>query len=221
MSRSKLVHLVPVLLTSVGLPATSSVAAESSAPHLPKLVVATASTSIMSSNATGQPVRVAVPRRGLPLDIKDSGGGATVAVQIHGGMEITGSVARESLGVLVCDPGPVGDSYYVGRGNLLTLRSAATDGPFEVAGDVVVPQKSSATVWKEKYHRVPFHASIEERRLCAAPLPKHTGVDQDPSFVHAVGEIFREQLSQRNGLYRGEKRRAAGSPQSALGYAAP
>jgi hypothetical protein len=189
MSRSKFVHLVPVLLTSVGLPAVSAVAAESSTPHLPKLVVATASTAIMSSNPTGKPVRVAVPRRGLPLDIKDSGGGATVAVQIHGGIEITGSVARESLGVLICEPGPVGDSYYVGRGNLLTLRSAATDGPLEVAGDVVVPKKTSATVWNEKYHRVSFHAAIEESRLCAAPLPKHTGVDQDPSLAHVVGEI--------------------------------
>ena len=162
-----------------------------SARGLPSLVVATSSTVVMAEGAS--PTRFATPRPGLPLLVRGEGSdGRDVIVQITGGIELAGLVARNTLGVLVCEAGPLGDRYYAGAGNLLTLRSPVSGGRVRVAGEVVLPGEASATnTPRAKGERhLSFEASIEESRLCRAPPgPRHAGTMDDPDVLHAFGEV--------------------------------
>lgn len=155
---------------------------------LPTMVVATQQTQVWSRSSP--PVRLAWPAAGVPLEVKEALPTGELVVQIHGGIETTGVVSRRELGVVVCEPGPLGDRFYVGRGNVLELRSeSAPSGQVEVAGQVTLLKNPSSYSGEKDYSRsVPLSGPIEVRRLCSAPLRKHAGTDKDPDVAHVLGQ---------------------------------
>ena len=155
--------------------ATPTVAAE-----LPPLLVTTPSSLLMASGPTR--VALAHPRARLPIEVRTVPGGALVAT-IHGGIEVTGELENNEVGVLVCTPGDVGDHDYAGANNLLTLRSTIEGGRVKVRGTAVVDERVSRT----------FDGDLEVSRLCATVPPRrHTGASGDPFVAHPSGEVDEE-----------------------------
>lgn len=176
-----------VFITSV----ISTAWADGQAAQLPAFVVATTDTVLSTGSAGAPPVRLGRPNHGVPLDVKGPGPGDTLTVQVHGGIELQGLVARDTLGVVVCESGPQGDRYYLGRGNVLRLRSAIVDGKVEVEGSVLLPKKPSdhGRPWNEQYQTVPFSTQLDIRRLCTTPPKRPAGTAEDPGIGQSVGEL--------------------------------
>ena len=178
-------------------PAPSTTTATPAA-ELPPLLVTTASSRLMAPGP--KPVTLAYPRARLPISVRTTPGGALVAT-IHGGIEVTGELEDNELGVLVCTPGDVGERYYVGAGNLLTLRSAIDAGRVKVRGTAVVDHRA---IGPTTFAGAPvsrahldvswtFDGDLEVSRLCTTPPPpRHTGTNADPFVAHATGEIDEE-----------------------------
>ncbi len=193
--RTDFALFLPIFLISTWSPAPSAAPpAGASTLHLPAMVVASSEATIKSAGVgvgASQPVPIARLSRGVPIEVTASGPDGALSVRVHGGIEVTGVVPRDALGVVVCEPGPLGDHFYAGRGNVLSLRSEVVGGRVQVAGEVRLLSKtdSKAIAAGEQYHRVPFQAELEERRLCTEPLRKHSGTDEDPEVAYTRGEI--------------------------------
>lgn len=194
-------RLLPWVI-SIGLCGCAEVPARAPAPsttgataELPPLLVTTAASRLMASGPT--PVALAHPRARLPISVRTAPGGALVAT-IHGGIEVTGELENNELGVLVCTPGDVGERYYVGAGNLLTLRSTIDAGRVKVRGTAVVDDRA---VGPTTFAGAPvsrahldvswtFDGDLEVSRLCTTPPPpRHAGTNADPFVGHAAGEV--------------------------------
>jgi hypothetical protein len=169
--------------------AAPSVQASRPAPRVfPSLLVATRTTVLRLAEAPE--VRIAFPRVRLPLRLREAHDGE-VTVAIEGGIEVAGVVKLGELGVLACRPGPMGDHYYAGNDNLLSLRSVVTDGHVRVGGLVVIRQRpfDGPIPFAEQFREIPFEGDLPVTRLCDAPPPKrHAGTAADPSVAHLYGE---------------------------------
>lgn len=178
--------------SSVFIAAVISTAwADGAAPQLPALIVATTDTVLTTGSVGTPPVRLARLGHAVPLEVKGSGPGDTLSVQVHGGIELQGRAARDTLGVVVCESGPLGERYYVGRGNVLRLRSAVEGGKVEVEGSVRLPKKPNerAKPWNEQYQNITFSTPIETNRLCTTPLRRPAGTEEDPALGQITGEL--------------------------------
>ncbi len=174
-------------------------------PVLPSLLVATRATVLRLADAPE--VRLALPRVRLPLQVREAHDGA-ITVAIEGGIEVAGVVKLGELGVLACEPGPVGDHFYAGRENLLSLRSVVTEGHVRVGGLVVIRQHpfDGPIPFADQFREIPFEGDLPVARLCAAPpKERHAGTDADPSVAHLYGEPDDEDFPQGSKLVDIEK----------------
>lgn len=180
------------LFSSVLIAGVISTAWADGAAQLPELVVATSETVLTTTGRNGtQPVRLARPGYKVPLEVKGTGPNGMLSVQLHGGIELTGLVARDALGVVVCEAGALGERYYVGRGNVLRLHGNVEGGKIEVAGTVLLPKKPNDRnqPWSEQYQNMPFSTPIETNRLCTTPPRRPAGTDDDPAIGQLTGEL--------------------------------
>lgn len=159
----------------------------------PDLVVASPGTEIL---ATGpQQVLLARPRSRLPLKITRTRPDGWVQVTLEGGIEVSGLVSLDSLGVMVCEAGPISDRLYAGHSNLLQLRSPVTAGRVKVAGVVILRERAYAKdlPFSRQFRRLALKGEIETRRLCrSTPPPKHAGTKADPTIIRALGEVYED-----------------------------
>jgi hypothetical protein len=166
------------------------------AQALPPFVVASVQTVLRL--ADDPKVRIASPRLRLPLKVRAQASGQLVA-DIDGAILVRGLVKLEDLAVVVCDRGPVGQHFYAGKENLLTLRSAVRDGRVRVAGEVRVrakPYVDGAPYW-EQFRRLAFEAEVAVNRLCVSPVPqRHAGTAEDPHIGYGEGEPDPEDFSE-------------------------
>jgi hypothetical protein len=157
-------------------------------PRFPALVVAAPRVAL--TTAGPQRVRLATPRARLPLRVVEARANGDLVIAITGGIEIQGVGPLDTLGVLVCEPGPVSERLYAGTSNLLRLRSALTGGRLKVSGEVTLRER-------EPDEKVPFflqsrvltlEGEIDEKRLCTTPPQRKR--PKEPVLVRTMGEVY-------------------------------
>lgn len=169
--------------TATTTSATTAVSTGAPPEGLPSLVVATRKTTVMTGGEKRIPF--ARPRAALPVTVRESStDGRELLIHIGGGIELDGVIAPDDLGVLVCDAGPIGDHFYAGHENLVSLRSTITDGRVHIGGDVltrVQPHDPNAS-FTQQFQTTPFEGDIAASRLCTQPPQKR-------AVSHVLGEI--------------------------------
>lgn len=195
--RASLTHLSSPALGAHGLALAASLVAgcharveapRSSASALPPFVVATRRTVLRAPD--DRSLRLATPRATLPLRVRELRG-REAWVELGGGLEVTGVVTLETLGVRVCEAGPLDDRWYLGNGNTLELRSTVHDGAVRVAGTVTVRAKAHQDKMPlaEQFRAMTFEGTVPVARLCSAQPPKrHAGTADDPEVSTPWGE---------------------------------
>jgi hypothetical protein len=179
--------------------------AEVPALTLPSLVVALEGTVLRL--AENEKVKVAFPRAGLPLRVREARREA-VRVELDGGIRVEGLTTLEELGVEVCEPGPLSERFYAGNGNRLRLRSGIDAGRIRVSGEVAVREVeySKDVHFLKQFRRIPFETGVEVSRLCPAPQPpRHAGTAEDPEIARVFGEPDEEDFPKGTHLIDIEK----------------
>lgn len=158
------------------------------APSFPRHVLTAHGASLFLPEKPS--VRIARAGYKRPVRILETRGEQVVVV-MEGAVEVRGVTPLALLVVEVCEPGPLGERFFAGNDNLLTLRGEMREGRVPVAGEVPVrSQRYAANVpFREQFERVPFEAEIDVRRLCDAPQPpRHAGTEADPHRGTGYGE---------------------------------
>ena len=154
---------------------------------LPKLVVATRSTQIGSMLDPNE--HWARPIEGVPLEVVSVDGDRAL-VRTTRGAELQGLTMTKSLGVMPCEPTPIGDRWLAGRHDVLPLRSLVKDGRVDVAGTVTLRQNEyfEGEAFNREFKTLRFEGSIPVASLCTSAPPEHAGTDADPIPGKVVGE---------------------------------
>ncbi len=157
---------------------------------LPPFVVAVRGAALWADDAHATRVARSL-RGGLPLEVLGAAASGRVRVAVHGAISVSGITDLDQLAVQVCQAGLVGDRYYFGNGNVVSLRGGVEDGQVHVGGTVstaVEHDNGPSTTM-----RTAFDVRIPLSRLCTStPAARHAGTKQDPTVGHVPGEIDSE-----------------------------